>query len=151
MWFIWSQSNAMSTSTTPSTFTANCASTYSQDTHDKPVSLDSSSTFVDTHCHIDYILQKAKIVPNDTATDGGFSQLAHRFGYTSQLDACINIFCDPLSLSPGFSNADSLLTNNCVYGAFGLHPHHAASYSDSTEARIRDLIRHPKCVAWVFL
>lgn len=91
--------------------------------------------FIDTHCHLDSILEKLGL-PDYAALKAGY--------LPAEYAGCITISCDPDSIGP----ATALLANPEVYAAFGIHPHDAKAYGDGLEARLLAAHRHPKAVAW---
>jgi len=96
--------------------------------------------YIDTHCHIDYILQKTK--------QASFEEFVARTRFPANYGGCISIFCDPGALSPSFSTWVEQLSIPNVWGAFGIHPHNAKYYTDKVEERIIECLNHPKAVAW---
>jgi TatD DNase family protein len=93
--------------------------------------------FIDTHVHLEYILQKKKIQLSTLE-----EQLESKW-----FDGCICIFCDPLGISD-LGMSEEILKNEKVFGAFGFHPHHAKYYNEDTEKRLLKLLNHPKCIAY---
>jgi TatD DNase family protein len=91
--------------------------------------------YIDTHCHLDQILEKTG------ATD--FADLRARF-FTPGFEACLTIACDPEAIEPTLG----LLSNEGVYGSFGIHPHDASKYTPEVEAAIGRALAHPKCKAY---
>jgi TatD DNase family protein len=98
--------------------------------------------YVDTHCHLEYILQRYKCVGPD-----GFQQLQQKQPFPPNFEACVSVFCDPAAFS-SFGMWRELLEHKQVYGAFGIHPHNAKYYSDAIEEKIVECLKHPKAVAW---
>ncbi|KAH3758395.1 hydrolase, TatD family protein [Pelomyxa schiedti] len=96
--------------------------------------------FIDTHCHLDYIMDKMR-VPS-------FEQLLARLHMPEHYRGCITTFCDMAALSPSLGNAMQLLETPQVWGTFGLHPHNAKYYNAAAEAKIIEFLKHPKAVAW---
>jgi len=96
--------------------------------------------FIDTHVHIEYILQKTRIPT--------FGEFMKKHPFPSNYEGCISVFCDPAGLSPSFGMWNELLGIDGVYGAFGIHPHNASYYDDQVEGRIFECLKHPKAVAW---
>lgn len=112
--------------------------------------------FVDTHCHVDYVLEKLRL--------NNVQELRRRFEHLApSLEAVVNIFCDPAAFSPSFSTWQDQLgpvsssssstkevpaQQGFVYGAFGIHPHNAKYYNDALEERIVECLKHPRAVAW---
>eukprot|EP01080_Neovahlkampfia_damariscottae_P008399 gene8399-224_t len=94
--------------------------------------------FVDTHVHLEYILQKKKIQ---------FTTLEKQIE-NQWYDGCLCIFCDPMGISEGFGTYEQILKNDKIFGAFGFHPHHAKYYNEDIEKRISKLLEHPKCIAY---
>jgi len=91
--------------------------------------------YVDTHCHLDQILERMELK--------SFADL--RAGFLGpDFEACLTISCDPESVEPVLA----LLENDGVYGAFGIHPHDAKHYTPALEGRIAAALKHPKCVAY---
>jgi len=76
-------------------------------------------------------------------------EIKSSFRYPANYEGCISIFCDPGALSPSFGLWQDLLNGpDNVYGAFGIHPHHANYYTDQVEERIKECLKHPRAVAW---
>jgi len=92
-------------------------------------------SFIDTHCHIDSVLERLKI--------DSYPELRARF-FPPEFVACITISCDPEAIEPTLA----LLEEESVYGAFGIHPHDAKNYTPEVESRIGSALKHPKCVAY---
>ncbi len=91
--------------------------------------------YIDTHCHLDQILEKTE------AAD--FADLRTRF-FPEGFEACLTIACDPEAIDPNLA----LLANDGVYGSFGIHPHDASKYTPEVEAAIAQALLHPKCMAY---
>ncbi len=91
--------------------------------------------YIDTHCHLDSVLQRLKLEH--------FSDLRQQH-LPSEFGGCVTISCDPLAIKPTLA----LLEEENVYGAFGIHPHEAKTYSPEIEAEIERALKHPKCVAY---
>lgn len=92
-------------------------------------------TYLDTHCHLNQILDKLGNIP--------FSQLqAEQF--PGEYAGCITISCDPDSIEV----VKALTVNASVYAAFGIHPHDAQYYNDDLEKQIHSTMLLPKTVAW---
>lgn len=91
--------------------------------------------FIDTHCHLDQIL--ATLREPDFRTFRT-AHLPVGFG------GCITISCDPASIPA----TKSLMAQEGVHAAFGIHPHDAKAYSDEIEEVIRQAMADPKTVAW---
>jgi len=97
-----------------------------------------NTKYVDSHCHIDDIMEKLQLT--------SFAKLKLR--YPPNFEYVINSFSDPASLSPSFNTYTDLLKDECIYASFGIHPHSAQHYDDKRENIIIELMKHPKTVAW---
>ena len=100
---------------------------------------DSMPSFVDTHCHLEYLMEKLRIRK--------YRELARRYCYPSNYDGCITSFCDPAGLS-SLSLSDQLLNEPKVWASFGIHPHHASYLTDTIEDKLMSKLKEPKCVAF---
>jgi TatD DNase family protein len=91
--------------------------------------------YVDTHCHIDMILEKGNIQ--------NYSALKHEF--PQEFEAALHISCHPLSMAA----ADELRLNHQeIYCAYGIHPHDAKDYTDEIHEQIISRMNQGKVVAW---
>jgi len=91
--------------------------------------------YIDTHCHLDQILEKTGAANFAALKAGHFAP-----GFTS----CLTIACDPEAIAPTLE----LIENEGVYGSFGIHPHDADKYTPAVEAALSAALRHPKCLAY---
>eukprot|EP01124_Arcella_intermedia_P018346 TRINITY_DN25292_c0_g1_i1.p1 TRINITY_DN25292_c0_g1~~TRINITY_DN25292_c0_g1_i1.p1 ORF type:complete len:300 (-),score=73.44 TRINITY_DN25292_c0_g1_i1:45-878(-) len=98
------------------------------------------STYIDTHCHLEYIFQKKHITT-------GYEGFLQKHKLPHNYEGCISIFCDPVAFS-SLGDWENLLQNKGVWGAFGCHPHNAKYYNESLKERIINCMSHPKAVAW---
>lgn len=114
--------------------------------------------FVDTHCHLDKILPrlskqnrmdirkanaKGKEPPRRISED--FAEWrATLEGSENGLEACVTIGCSANTLD----QAVALLAYHGVYGAFGIHPLHAADWSNIVEKKLVEIMARDKVVAW---
>jgi TatD DNase family protein len=110
----------------------------------RPSSSSSSlKTFVDTHAHMDAVLQKLDI----ERVDEYFAAVEREEESESaqaRLEACITIGCSERSFE---STAALSREDSRVYSAFGVHPLSAREWPNA-EARVRELARNePRCVA----
>jgi TatD DNase family protein len=96
--------------------------------------------YIDTHVHIDYILQKSR-----HKNFGDFRRASH---FPANYEGSIAIFCDSAAFSPSLGTWQEQLGEDNVYGVFGMHPHNAKYYTDQVEERITECLKHPKAVAW---
>jgi len=100
-----------------------------------------SEPFIDAHCHIEYIMQRAHVQSWET--------FMSRQRFPPNYRGCICSFCDPAALSPSFSMWGELLAMEGVYGSFGIHPHNSKYYNDRLEETIISIIKEqPKAIAW---
>ena len=99
-----------------------------------------SVPFIDTHCHLEYILQRYSY-------HGSFGAFTEEYGYPDIFEGCISTFCDAAAFSPSLGMWEELLSVDGVWGTFGMHPHNAKYYSDQVEDRMLECLKHPKCVA----
>jgi TatD DNase family protein len=99
--------------------------------------------FIDTHCHLDSILDKLEL-PDFPAFRARY--LAEETGQAGDagFGGCITISCDPDSIDAALA----LMRNELVHGAFGIHPHDAKAYGPELEARLVAAMADPKTVAW---
>eukprot|EP01116_Phalansterium_solitarium_P010422 TRINITY_DN2517_c0_g1_i1.p1 TRINITY_DN2517_c0_g1~~TRINITY_DN2517_c0_g1_i1.p1 ORF type:complete len:345 (+),score=-53.42 TRINITY_DN2517_c0_g1_i1:48-1082(+) len=102
--------------------------------------LASSVKFVDTHIHIEYVLDKSRTK--------SFDDFSRQVRFPPNLEGVISIYCDPGALSPSFGNWRDQLEHPQIWGAFGIHPHNAKYYNSNIEQRILECLQHPKSVAW---
>jgi len=98
--------------------------------------------FVDTHCHLEYILQKTHL---DSIAD---FRKKNSKEFPDNFEACICNYCDPGALSPSLGAWKDQLEMDWVYGSFGIHPHNAKYYDDKVEQRIIECLSHPKAVSF---
>lgn len=94
-----------------------------------------SHPFVDTHCHLDSILERLKL-PD-------FSAFRSQY-LTPDCEACLTISCDTSAIEPVLA----LMQNEGVYGSFGLHPHDSRLWDAEFEKRLLAALQHPKCMAY---
>jgi len=95
-------------------------------------------SFIDTHCHIDTILEKT----------GGTAEVLFE-----QIDpapeAIVHISCDPMDFNWG---KEFLLRKNIngvkIYGAFGVHPLNAEKFCKQVEAQIFECLKLPNALAF---
>lgn len=100
----------------------------------------SAVPFIDTHCHLEYVLER-------TRHRGNFKSFRSRMGYPENYEGCITTFCDSAALSPSLGMWRELLSEDRVWGTFGLHPHNAKYYNDSLHERLVECLKHERCVA----
>lgn len=95
--------------------------------------------YVDTHCHIEYVLERSFL--------NRYGDLKRKFGYPDNFRGCITSFCDPPAFS-SFGLWKELLEEDGVWGTFGVHPRHARAYTDKMEEAIITCLTHSKCVGF---
>ncbi|CAG8793172.1 4477_t:CDS:1, partial [Racocetra persica] len=104
--------------------------------------------FVDTHTHLHYTLER---LPNTFGVET-FQILKERY-CPPNLEACVNVLCDPLSFSsdevfPGtYMDWKVMAETPFMYLAAGVHPHSARDYNDYIETQMCKILQHPKTVA----
>ena len=101
----------------------------------------SSASFIDTHCHLEYVLER-------TRHKGNFKSFRKRMQYPENYEGCITTFCDSAALSPSLGMWRELLSEDGVWGTFGIHPHNAKYYDDALQERLITCLQHPRCVAF---
>lgn len=101
-----------------------------------------AAEYVDTHCHVDEVLTQLGMAPpyDEVVADREAVWGKGCCGVVAQ-------FCDPAAFSPSFGVYPELLKLDGVYGAFGLHPHHARHWSEPLASRIMEALAHPRAVA----
>ncbi len=94
-------------------------------------------SFIDTHCHIDTILERT----------GGTAELL--FEQMEPLpEAIVHVACDPNDFSWGKRFLLKKTINGVkIYGAFGLHPLVAERYDEQAEAGILESLKLPDVLA----
>ncbi|XP_068714932.1 putative deoxyribonuclease TATDN2 [Montipora foliosa] len=100
---------------------------------------DCKETFIDTHCHLEYVFERAR-------HDGTFQDFKKRVPFPPNFEGCITTFCDPAAFS-SFGTWREVLSEEGVWGTFGCHPHNAKYYNDDLEAKIIQCLEHPKAIA----
>ncbi|XP_072026850.1 putative deoxyribonuclease TATDN2 [Amphiura filiformis] len=95
--------------------------------------------YIDTHCHIDFLYQRISY-------KGTFQKFTTQHHFPPNYAGCVAIFCTPESLKPHGIWKD-LMNEDKIWGAFGIHPHHAKYYDGWVEEHILSCMKHPKAVA----
>ncbi|RHZ49563.1 hypothetical protein Glove_519g11 [Diversispora epigaea] len=104
--------------------------------------------YVDTHTHLHYVLDR---LPEKFGVCT-YQDLKERY-CPPNLEACINVLCDPLSFTSDeiFPNTHSdwkvMANTSFIYLAAGVHPHNSKDYNDYVENKMRKILQHPKTVA----
>lgn len=96
--------------------------------------------FIDTHCHLDYMFVRESHVTS-------LKSYISRKDFPSNFSGCITCFCDPPSIKDNDYYED-VLSENGVWGTFGLHPHNATWYDDKILQQLIKANSHEKSVAW---
>ena len=96
--------------------------------------------FIDTHCHIDSYEHHA-----GEGFDALLERLPHDPDKNVELpEAFIHVACDPAD----FDRAKELSEKYPnVYAAYGIHPEYVETETAEDEARLVEILKHPKCVA----
>ena len=89
--------------------------------------------YVDCHCHLDAIYEKMKKPLEDSFEE--FSA-----PWPKGFDGCLTTFSETFEGAMRFIDSGHPL----IYGALGLHPHGASRYDDEFEAKLLDLLKHPR-------
>eukprot|EP00735_Rhodelphis_limneticus_P006146 TRINITY_DN18515_c0_g1::TRINITY_DN18515_c0_g1_i1::g.2833::m.2833 TRINITY_DN18515_c0_g1::TRINITY_DN18515_c0_g1_i1::g.2833 ORF type:complete len:293 (-),score=34.77,sp/Q93075/TATD2_HUMAN/40.22/2e-56,TatD_DNase/PF01026.16/6.3e-62 TRINITY_DN18515_c0_g1_i1:729-1607(-) len=102
--------------------------------------------YVDTHCHLDMILQKLSTAKG-TSNFKGFVTIDDFMAthIPPECDGMLTVSCDATSVNDNF---EFMKQNPKIYGAFGCHPHNAKNYTNEWEKRIEECLKHERAVAW---
>ena len=106
--------------------------------------------YVDTHCHLKSTLdfyESNRKEPSPSFEDiPAFTN--HLF--PEDVTSVVDIFCEPPydDLAEKLANSDKWRDGFQYYFAAGCHPHNAKNYTDEHEARLIELMQHPKAKAW---
>ena len=98
-----------------------------------------TATFIDTHCHLEYVFERYRHSGNLTA-------FKTRCPFPVNFEGCITTFCDPAAFS-SFGTWRDILSEEGVWGTFGCHPHNAKYYNEDLELKIVQCLEHPKGIA----
>ena len=101
--------------------------------------IDSTKTFIDTHCHVEYVYERFKHC-------GSFKEFQNKVAFPGCFEGCITTFCDPAAFS-SFGLWKEILAEDNIWGTFGCHPHNAKYYNENLEAKILHCMDHPKAIA----
>jgi TatD DNase family protein len=94
-------------------------------------------TFIDTHCHIDTILEK---------TGGTVEELFKQMEPVPE--AIVHVACDPVDFGWGIEFLQRKTINGIgIYGVFGVHPLVAESFCSSAELGILEGLKLPNVIA----
>ena len=96
--------------------------------------------FIDTHCHLDYMYVKEGHYTS-------FRSYIHKKDFPVNFSGCITCFCDPPAIKDK-NYYNDVLSEEGVWGTFGLHPHNAAWFTDDLLDLMKSANSHPKSVAW---
>jgi len=123
--------------------------------------LPSAARWVDSHCHLESILQRTwrgggKPQVTEVEPDVNLQELVA--SWPKGLDGCITNHAFKRPSKPGNPSEFAWIQKNLPFFAagdqvgaklwftMGLHPHDAANWDDDTEALVRRLAKHPRCV-----
>ncbi|GFR17095.1 putative deoxyribonuclease TATDN2 [Trichonephila clavata] len=102
------------------------------------ISLESKSGFIDSHCHLDFLLQRQGF-------EGTFAdyQRTYQSTFPKSYQGCITVFCNPFSF---IKNCmwEKYLKDDKVWASFGCHPHNAKDYNDDIEKSLYAALEHSK-------
>lgn len=103
--------------------------------------VDPSLTFIDTHCHLDFLFNRCNF-------KGSYSKYRNVNADTfhPNYEGCVAIFCDPQTFGQ-FTMWRNLLDEDKVWGAFGCHPHMAHSYDGNAEEYLKVALDNSKVIA----
>ena len=110
----------------------------------------SKPKFVDTHIHLDYIMERVgkplEELPSLFETHFKAAPLVKNkaIELSGDWEACVHITCDPVT----FNAADELIKLDQIYVGAGVHPHHAKDYTDEVEERLLAMHKNSKVRAW---
>jgi TatD DNase family protein len=100
--------------------------------------LASTFSFIDTHCHIDTILERT-----GGSAESFFEQMS-----TAAPEAIVHVACDPDDFNWGKEFLLKKTINGIrIYGVYGVHPLEAEKYNDQAEAEILKNLRQPNVLA----
>lgn len=109
-------------------------------------------TYIDTHVHLEYILEKVArkggIQGSGESEATPMERILKSFPAHANFEGCIAVFCDATALSPSLAIWPEFILDDRIWAAFGLHPHTSQYYNDALEQRIKDALTHEKAVAW---
>ncbi|GFX47249.1 putative deoxyribonuclease TATDN2 [Trichonephila clavipes] len=102
------------------------------------ISLESKSGFIDSHCHLDFLLQRQGF-------EGTYAdyQKRHQSTFPKAYQGCIAVFCNPFSFSKNCM-WEKYLKDDKVWASFGCHPHNAKDYNDNIEKSLYAALEHTK-------
>lgn len=110
--------------------------------------------FIDTHCHIDSyeehsgekfeaLLARLKMAEQGVSGNGCAEKVAAEPA-VSMPEAFVHVACDPA----GFEYARKISEKYpFVYAAYGIHPEYVETETAEDEARLVEILKHPRCVA----
>ena len=94
----------------------------------------------DTHCHIDYVFQRFE------HRNLSFKDFIQSNSFPPNFKGCIGSFSS-VSVYSDFSIWSNLLSQDGIWGTFGLHPHQSKYFNEYLEAKMLECLKHPKAVA----
>lgn len=94
-----------------------------------------SPTFVDTHAHVDVVLDKLSL-PSAEAYLEYADAFAREHGAAAALEACVTIGCSEKSLASAAAVVDG---SERMFGAYGCHPLSAREWT-RTRTRVREML-----------
>jgi TatD DNase family protein len=95
----------------------------------------SFTAVIDTHAHLEYVLQqRGNTKPLDAFLP-------------DSIEAVVCVFCDAAAVS-SLGCFETLLENDRVFGAFGCHPRNAYSWTAKFRERVENALTHAKALAY---
>lgn len=107
-----------------------------------PYNVASTTGLIDSHCHLDYLFSKAHHF-------GSYSDYrrANQLTFPDCYEGCVANFCNPVTFKLEYM-WNALLSEDKVWGAFGVHPKMADEYNDQIEQQLLHALQHPSVVAF---
>jgi len=110
----------------------------------KTIRQNSYNSYIDTHVHFDAVLKKLK--KNVDYFPQFFKKMNDDNLGSGKCEGIVHVSCSP---NPKvIQDSLSLIKNENVYGAFGVHPHYSNQYTPELELQLSQIMKNPKCVAW---
>uniref|UniRef100_A0A6M2D442 Putative mg-dependent dnase dna replication ovary overexpressed n=1 Tax=Rhipicephalus microplus TaxID=6941 RepID=A0A6M2D442_RHIMP len=107
-----------------------------------PYNVASTTGLIDSHCHLDYLFSKA----HHFGSYGDYRR-ANQLTFPDCYEGCVANFCNPVTFKLEYM-WNALLSEDKVWGAFGVHPKMADEYNDQIEQQLLQALQHPSVVAF---
>lgn len=96
--------------------------------------------FIDTHCHLESYERHS-----GESFDALCARLPHDADENVKMpEAFIHVACDPADFERGKEFSEKYEN---VYTAYGIHPEYVSTETAEDEARLREYLKHPRCIA----